>query len=216
MRLEVPGGPMADSAGLQMDSHYPSDESTPRRLPRERRSGISGSSAASVISKSGRPLWQAGSGCSVLSIGLVGLIVAAGAIATLKKAAPYLQGELAGGASARSTYRLMNNARQLALALRAYAGEHEGVFPESIRDLAPSSIAESELDRILLEGSEGSDTGEAWIYLPGLTSSSAPQSLLLAGAVSTREGKRIVALADGSVESWEESRALSEVEQRQR
>lgn len=199
-----------------MDSQYPSDENSRRRMSRERRSGASGSLPVSTFSKSGRPLWQAGSGCSVLSIGVAALIVAAGAIVTLKKAAPYLQGELAGGASARSTYRLTNNAHQLALALRAYAGEHEGAFPESIRDLAPGSIPESELDRILLEGSEGSETGEAWIYLPGLTSSSAPQSLLLIGAVAAREGKRIVALADGSVVLWEELRALSEMEQRQR
>lgn len=156
-------------------------------------------------------LWRGGSGCGLLSLAVVAVIVVLVSTGVLKETVVFLQGELAGGPQAKGRHRQMSNCRQLVMALRAYAGEHDGSYPPELGELTPEPLDEAELDRLLKEGSAGSPTGEAWILMPGLTTDSpAGEPLLIAAAPSSR-GKRLAALNDASVVEMDEEEAARKV-----
>ena len=158
-------------------------------------------------------LWRGGSGCGLLAFAAVVLIAVLASTGVLKEAAVFLQGELAGGPQAKGKHRQMNNCRQLVLALRAYAGEHDGSYPAELRELAPAPLDADELHRLLDEGSAGSVTGEAWILMPGLTTSAPSAEPLLIAATPGPDGKRLVALNDTAVIEMDEEEALRRIEE---
>ncbi len=140
-----------------------------------------------------------GIGCSLLGLAAAALIIALAATGVMNQALPFIQGEWFGGAKARSRYRLLNNARQLVAALKTAAHDNEGRYPLSLRLLAPSVLSETELNRLLLEGSEGSPTGEAWIYLPDPPDDGPANPPLIIAAAAGKDGRRMAGFHDGSV-----------------
>lgn len=148
-----------------------------------------------------------GVGCSLLGLAAAGIIIALAAAGVMNQSLPFIQGEWFGGAKAKSRYRMMNNARQLVAALKAAAGDNEGRLPLSLRELAPSVLSEPELNRLLLEGSEGSPNGEAWIYFPEPPDDGAVNPPLIIAAVPGADGKRAAGFSDSSVAEIAEAEA---------
>lgn len=146
-------------------------------------------------------LWRAGSGCSILSVAAAAVIITLLATGTLQRSITYFRGEFAGGAAARSHHRMMSNARQLMSALKLYAGDHNGSYPDSFEELSPDILSEAELNRLLIEGSIGSASGEAWILQPGLTTSSPSTAVLIVATTADSSGERVATLNDGSLVS---------------
>ncbi len=139
------------------------------------------------------------SGCSLVSVLVTAVIIALAFTGTLQKAVIYFKGEFIGGASANSHHRMMSNALQLVGSLKAYAGTHEGSYPPTLRDLAPDPLDDATLEKLLIQGSAGSDTGEAWIYFPAVTTSSPSSAPLIITVKPDASGKHVVALNDSSV-----------------
>lgn len=148
----------------------------------------------------GPQYWRGSAGCSLLGTGLVLVIVLLVMTGQLQHAARWLRAEMSGGAAAKSEIRLVNNARQLLMALNDHASSHGGVYPDKLGDLAPDTLAEEALFPLLSQGSEGSRTGSAWVYYPGLTSSAPGSRIVLTSATPAMGGGWIVAYLDGSVE----------------
>ena len=144
--------------------------------------------------------WRGSAGCSLLGTGLVLVIVLLVMTGQLQHAARWLRAEMSGGAAAKSEIRLVNNARQLLMALNNHASEHSGLYPDALGQLAPDTLAEEELRPLLVQGSEGSATGSAWVYYPGLTTSAPGGRIVLTSATPAMGGGWIVGYRDGSVE----------------
>lgn len=144
-------------------------------------------------------LWRAGSGCSILSLAAAAVIIILLTTGTLQRTITYFRGEFTGGAAARSHHRMMSNARQLVGALQAYAGDHGGAYPDSLQDLSPDTLSESDLNRLLTEGSIDSPTGEAWILRSDLTTSAPSTAVLIFAATPDASGEHVAGLNDGSL-----------------
>ena len=152
--------------------------------------------------------WRSGAGCSLLGTGLALLIVLLLMTGQLQHAARWIRAEMSGGAAAKSELRLVNNARQILMALRNHASEHGGLYPDTLEQLAPDTLSEAELRPLLAQGSAGSSTGSAWVYYPGLTSSAPGSRIVLTSATAAMGGGWIVAYLDGSVEVLPEGKFL--------
>jgi hypothetical protein len=148
----------------------------------------------------GAEFFRFGMGCSLLGTGLALLIIAMVWSDQLSRAVSFFRGEMAGGSDARSTIRMTNNARQLLLALEAHAAENNGLYPQSLEELAPGTLTEAELRPLLNQGSPGRGAApDAWIYFPGLSNSARSDQPVIASSQEFGEGGRILALRDGSV-----------------
>jgi len=89
----------------------------------------------------------------------------------------------------------MNNARQVAIALRLYAVDHGGKYPAKLSDL-PKDVLEDPSALLCKNPLTGGQL--EWLYNSKLNDSSPASELLLATPFSTN-GKRIGAFNDGSV-----------------
>lgn len=98
--------------------------------------------------------------------------------------------------------REISHVKQLSIACRSYALDHDGVFPQKLRELVPDYMD----DEVLLKTTKPK-TGETedYIYFPGLTDTHNGTVPLIASPV-VRRGKRVVGMVGGQV------RAMGEVE----
>ena len=102
------------------------------------------------------------------------------------------------GSSVARSPRIENMVRQRSLfpAVKKYAGDHDGKFPEGLSDLPPDYISEGMIaaNRFL-----DPKTGQLsdWIYFPGYSEASESNTIILASPVA--HGKyRILTRVDGS------------------
>ena len=86
------------------------------------------------------------------------------------------------------------------LAVKMYAGDHDGRFPSSLRELVPQYLSEDDF-----ENSAWLDTKSLrryeWLYFPGATETSSSDTIILAspGIGGKRPSEyRVVIRADGS------------------
>ena len=108
-----------------------------------------------------------------------------------------------------------NNARQVAISLKVYAGDHKGNYPEKLEQLIKEDIIEEANRDILNFVNPTSNLASPWIYNNGLTDSSPGTEILLLSP-SASNGKRIAAYNDGSVNTITEEeaqKALSKMNQ---
>ena len=88
----------------------------------------------------------------------------------------------------------INNARQLKLALDAYAADNDGDFPESLEGLIPDIMDRESYE--LLKMTVGKEP-KPWMYVEGLENIS-KGDLIILFAPAPIDGKRIVVRVDGS------------------
>lgn len=89
-----------------------------------------------------------------------------------------------------------NRAKNLVINCLAYAGDHQGMFPESLKDLYPDYI--EELSSLGYEDESGKTA--AFAYQAGKNERFPPASILLFSGPDG-DGKRVVGFVDGRVES---------------
>ena len=102
--------------------------------------------------------------------------------------------------------KVVNNARQLVIALKQYAAEHEGKYPPTLETLFEEQIL---TDRKILEFPTHLNVpGQGWDYRGAtLTDHSERNIVLLVTKQADRSKKKIVAHNDGSVEVVKEKDA---------
>jgi type II secretory pathway pseudopilin PulG len=95
--------------------------------------------------------------------------------------------------------KAQNEARQIVVAAKTYASEHDGNYPLTLEELVKSGDL---ADAKLLECSLGGKyPGVKWVYQgAGLKSDAAPETVILTTSSSPNLKSRIVALDRGSVE----------------
>jgi hypothetical protein len=93
--------------------------------------------------------------------------------------------------------RSLSNARQIAIACLAYATDHEGAFPSRLEELVPKYLPDS---LKLVCPLSGPEVPNGYDYLGG-KDSDPPKQVLLVSKASARQGRRIIAHVDGSVEA---------------
>lgn len=151
-------------------------------------------------SATGGPTFSFGrTGCSLLSLAAVAVIVALAATGMLEQSVSLIRSAL-GGRKADVEFVMRNNCRQLLAALKVYAGDHGESYPDTLYELAPDPLSEQELDRLVTEGT-GNDisASAAWILTPKLTTSSAGSEILILSTRPVARNHHIAGLNDGSV-----------------
>ncbi len=93
--------------------------------------------------------------------------------------------------------RSLSNARQIAIACRVYATDHEGAFPPRLEELVPKYLPDS---LKLVCPLSGPEVPNGYDYLGG-KDSDPPKQVLLVSKASGHKGLRIVAHVDGMVEA---------------
>lgn len=138
-------------------------------------------------------------GCSLVSVAATAIVFALAATGMLDQSVTWVR-TMIGGGVAKSEVAMSNNCRQLVAALKLYAGDHNDSYPDSLFDLVPEPLSETELNRLLGEGTanEGS-APSAWILTPHLTTSSSAADILIISARPTGKKHHIAGLNDGSV-----------------
>jgi hypothetical protein len=120
---------------------------------------------------------------------LIAALVALGIIAAI--AFPVL-----GKAAQRArTNQELINMRQVMMASRMYAIDHEGLFPSSLGQLIPDYLLDS--DVFLTPHSAAADDDDSFIYIPGHRDDSPAETIILVSPI-IKNGKRAVATADGA------------------
>ncbi|MFK5923992.1 MAG: DUF4190 domain-containing protein [Verrucomicrobiota bacterium] len=103
-----------------------------------------------------------------------------------------------------------NDVRILLVACQTFAAEHDGKYPDTLKELSPDFIS----DESLL-GYINSDSGqiEPYMYFSGKTVNSEPRSLLIASP-EVKNNRRVVGFCDTSVSAIndEEFHRLAELE----
>lgn len=102
--------------------------------------------------------------------------------------------------------KVVNNAKQLVIAMKQYAADHEGKYPPTLDTLFDGQIL-TQADRKLLEfPGQMNVPGQGWDYRGAtLTDHSEGNAILLVTKKADRTKKKIVAHNDGSVEAVRES-----------
>ena len=98
----------------------------------------------------------------------------------------------------------LSNARQLALAAKLYAEDHEGRFPMHLGELAPEYLSVSDLANLQFEVREKSEdpvyAKQDWLYFGAFFDESAPPPIVIASPQTTgfkgKPPKRIVIAGD--------------------
>ncbi len=158
-----------------------------------------GVAAVKNIDRSGGALKGRGIGIAGIVTGSVGIFSGFVAVGILASAAmPAYNGVQRRANEAKE----MNAIKQVMLACRVYAADHEGRFPESLaalveKEYLPESIIEPP-----------SAPGSTLLYRPGLTDEADPGEILLASPVSSR--RRIVGFSGGNVEAIPEDQFQSD------
>ncbi len=102
--------------------------------------------------------------------------------------------------------KTMSNARQLALAVKMYAQEHEGNLPPSLEKMVEENIVDQALLAQRPESSRTGDYGQGWDYRgAGMKDTEAGQTVILVSVKADRAKKKIVGHLDGTVELVPES-----------
>jgi len=99
------------------------------------------------------------------------------------------------------TIKTQNEARQVIIALKSYAAEHNGTYPETLEVLVTENLL---LDNtVLKEPLNPGWTGEpGWDYFGTSISDSSPgDSVLISSRSTGPQGERVIGLNDGSVET---------------
>jgi prepilin-type processing-associated H-X9-DG protein len=102
-------------------------------------------------------------------------------------------------AGARSK-ECMSNLKQIGLALTIYANDHDRLFPPTLDALMPYYLTDETLLRCpsRLRGKQG------YLYVPGLTSSSSPGTIVAFDKLGNHGGVRHVLFVDSHVMLWSE------------
>lgn len=98
--------------------------------------------------------------------------------------------------SAKSTKSLMH-AKQIVIACKRYATEHEGQYPPSLEALVPKYLGDASA---LTSPFQKDQTGTGYEYWPGLTDKPPPNTVVVRDAFDSKRGRRALARADGSGE----------------
>ncbi|MCB1225901.1 MAG: DUF4190 domain-containing protein [Verrucomicrobiales bacterium] len=100
--------------------------------------------------------------------------------------------------------KTINNAREIVMACKAYAGDHGGAFPPALESLVTERYLD---DAATLQTFPPSADGEAvgFEYIPGGSDSGAATAVVIRSKRSWRDGKRLVGLLDGSIAIERES-----------
>lgn len=88
------------------------------------------------------------------------------------------------------------NAKQIALACKLYAGDHDGKFPPTLDDLLPTYLG----TRTIFVSPFAPGEPMGYTYTPGLTDNSPPDTVLLEDKHSVQEHQRVVVHVDCSGE----------------
>jgi hypothetical protein len=86
----------------------------------------------------------------------------------------------------------LSNLKQVGIALKTYAEEHEGKFPKLISEL-PTDILAAELRQF---HDPSNNKAVDWLYYPGRTTDDLPSTILAASPVAVYKQKRIVMSVD--------------------
>ncbi len=103
--------------------------------------------------------------------------------------------------------RVINDLKQLVIALKFYAADHDGKYPDQLSELVKDGVLD---DETLLEyKNPETKQGQPWLYNKTLTDSSPGTSAVLAAPIKSKDGKRVVAFNDGSVRLVTEAEFIS-------
>lgn len=159
-----------------------------------------GVTAVRNIDRSGGTLKGRGIGIAGIVTGSVGIFSGFVAVGILASAAmPAYNGVRAKAEQTKE----MSHIRQLSLACRIYAMDHDGDFPATLAKLVESGDAEA----FLLTSQTG--TGGFFLYRPGMKDTSPDSEVFLASPAPIR-GKRIVGFSGGNVEAIPEDQFQSD------
>jgi type II secretory pathway pseudopilin PulG len=99
--------------------------------------------------------------------------------------------------------KAMSQGKQLVIAMKQYATEHEGKLPPSLETLVEEQYVDQSLLTLhpLAQGTHDYDQGQGWEYRgAGLKDSAEADTIVLISRKADRRGERIVARLDGTVE----------------
>ncbi|MCF7789048.1 MAG: DUF4190 domain-containing protein [Prosthecobacter sp.] len=163
---------------------------------------ITGHLAISRIRKSAGALGGQGLAIAGLIMGYLGIVLTIMIVLVASMAAPAFAKVQTQG----QQMKVVSNARQLVIAMKMYAAEHDGNYPPSLETLYTEQIT---TDRKLLEFPEAMDVpGQGWDYRGAeLTDHSEGNAILLVTKQADLSKKKIVAHNDGSVQVVKESDA---------
>lgn len=111
------------------------------------------------------------------------LLAGGGVAAGFGQAPP---GALVGALGSAETRAAMAEAKQVAIACKLYASDHEGRYPAKLEELVPEYLP----DKKLIGGYD----------CLGATDTEPPTTILLRGKSLTKDGRRIVVRSDTTVE----------------
>ena len=165
---------------------------------------ILGILAIRKIDQSGGTLKGRGMGIAGIVTGSVGVIVG---LMPLGMVAAMVIPAFSGAREKALEIKQMSDIRQVALACRAYAADHNGDYPK----ILPMLVTEGYLDSgelLAWKPNPSAEESLPLLYRPGLTDTSAGDEALIA-APQAIAGKRTVAYSDMSVTSVPEEEFLS-------
>jgi len=126
-----------------------------------------------------------------LVTGYIGMLFAVGLIAAMALPAAV------GARDRANAMRSMSNAKQIHIACFCYATDNDGKFPDNLDQLVPQYLPDR---RVFVCPLSEDKTSIGYEYFSGLTSTSAPDKILLQSKATTKRHERVIVRVDGSAQ----------------